>query len=107
MRDLTSDEINDLLNKCDWGTLLLVDGDKPYGIEVSHYVDSGKLFFIFNPGGKAAQCIENDQNVAYKVCQADLARLPSVLKTIRMLPTKFARQICQTKNGLLLPLKGE
>ncbi len=74
MRDLTSDEINDLLNKCDWGTLLLTDGDKPYGIEVSHYVDGGKLFFIFNPGGKAAQCIENNQNVAYKVCQADLPK---------------------------------
>jgi len=42
MRDLSPDEINELLDKCDWGTLLLVDGDKPYGIEVSHYQEQPK-----------------------------------------------------------------
>jgi len=74
MRNLSPDEISELLDKCDWGTLLLVDGDKPYGIEVSHFIHENALHFIINPEGKAGKCINNNPNVAYKVCSADLSR---------------------------------
>jgi nitroimidazol reductase NimA-like FMN-containing flavoprotein (pyridoxamine 5'-phosphate oxidase superfamily) len=72
MLDLTPDEIRELLEKCDWGTLLVVDGKKPYGIEVSHYVSEGKIYFIINPRGKAGRCMSENPCVAYKVCKAHL-----------------------------------
>jgi nitroimidazol reductase NimA-like FMN-containing flavoprotein (pyridoxamine 5'-phosphate oxidase superfamily) len=72
MLDLKNDEICELLERCDWGTLLVVDGNKPYGIEVSHYVSEGKIYFIINPRGKAGRCMEKNPQVAYKVCKAHL-----------------------------------
>jgi nitroimidazol reductase NimA-like FMN-containing flavoprotein (pyridoxamine 5'-phosphate oxidase superfamily) len=72
MLDLKPDEIYELLERCDWGTLLVVDENKPYGIEVSHYVSEGKIYFIINPRGKAATCMEKNPHVAYKVCKANL-----------------------------------
>ncbi len=48
MRDLSTDEIYDLLDKCDWGTLLLIDGDKPYGIEVSHFIHEKALYSVYH-----------------------------------------------------------
>lgn len=72
MLDLTPDEMYSLLEKCDWGTLLVVDGKKPYGIEVSHYVSEGKIYFIINPRGKAGRCMGKNPRVAYKVCKAHL-----------------------------------
>ena len=72
MLDLKPDEIHELLNRCDWGTLLVVDGNKPYGIEVSHYVSDGKIYFIINPRGKAGRCMGENPQVAYKVCKARL-----------------------------------
>ena len=72
MLDLKNHEIHELLERCDWGTLLVVDGNKPYGIEVSHYVGDGKLYFIINPRGKAGRCMEKNPHVAYKVCKAHL-----------------------------------
>ena len=72
MQDLTPSEINQLLVKCDWGTLMAVDGDKPYGVEVSHFIDEEAVYLIINPAGKIAGCISRNPNVAYKVCKADL-----------------------------------
>lgn len=74
MLDLTNDEIHELLQRCDWGTLLVVDGTKPYGIEVSHYISEGKIYFIINPRGKAGKCMEKNPQVAYKVCKALLPK---------------------------------
>ena len=73
MLDLKNDEIQELLERCDWGTLMVVDGNKPYGIEISHYICEGKIYFIINPRGKAARCMEKNPHVAYKVCKAHLS----------------------------------
>jgi nitroimidazol reductase NimA-like FMN-containing flavoprotein (pyridoxamine 5'-phosphate oxidase superfamily) len=83
MRDLSSNEINELLDHCDWGTLLLIDEDKPYGIEVSHFIHENALYFIINPEGKAASCIKKNPNAAYKVCKADLPRQKWSAATVR------------------------
>ena len=72
MLDLKNDEICELLERCDWGTLLVVDRNKPYGIEVSHYVSEEKIYFIINPRGKAGRCMGENPHVAYKVCKACL-----------------------------------
>ena len=72
MLDLKNDEIHELLERCDWGTLLVVDENKPYGIEVSHYISEENIFFIINPRGKAGKCMEKNPHVAYKVCKAHL-----------------------------------
>ena len=72
MQDLSPDQINELLDKCDWGTLLVIDGDKPYGIEVSHFIYNSAIYLIINPEGKAVSCIARNPNISYKVCKADL-----------------------------------
>ncbi len=74
MQDLSNDEIKMLLDKCDWGTLLVVNKDKPYGVEVSHFIHNESIYLIINPSGKASNCISRNPNVAYKVCKADLPR---------------------------------
>ena len=71
MRDLSRKEIDELLESCYWGTLMLVDGDKPYGIELSHLIQDDMLYIFFNPNGKAGTCIAQNSNVAYKVCKAE------------------------------------
>ncbi len=71
MRDLRREEIDELLESCYWGTLMLVDSDRPYGIELSHLIHNGVLYIFLNPNGKAGICIRQNANVAYKVCKAE------------------------------------
>ena len=71
MGKMTEKEIRDFIEEWDWGTIIAVDGDKPYAIEVSYGSDGKYIYFGSRPNGKMAKCIRENQNIIFKVCDAD------------------------------------
>lgn len=48
MRDMTEKEIRDFIEEWTWGTLIGVDGDKPYAIEVTYASDGEYIHSWFH-----------------------------------------------------------
>lgn len=71
MRDMTEKEIKDFIEDWTWGTLIGVEGDKPYAIENTYATDDTYVYCGSMPGGRMAQCIKQNPNVAYKICNSD------------------------------------
>ena len=71
MKVLPKKEIAKILKERKWGTLMGVDGKKPYGVEVAYTVLGKYLYVIFNPAGRMARCFKKNKNAAFKLCTAD------------------------------------
>ena len=71
MKKFTEREIRDFIEEWTWGTIIAVDGDKPYAIEVSYGSDGKHIYFGSRPKGKMAQCIRENPNIIFKICDAD------------------------------------
>ncbi len=71
MKKMTEKEIRDFVEEWAWGTIIAVDGDKPYAIEVSYGSDGKHIYFGSRPKGKMAKCIRENQNIIFKICDAD------------------------------------
>jgi len=71
MRDMTEKEMRDFIANWGWGTLIAVDGDKPYAIEVTYGTDGEYIYCGSRPGGQMAKCIKANKNVIFKICNAD------------------------------------
>jgi nitroimidazol reductase NimA-like FMN-containing flavoprotein (pyridoxamine 5'-phosphate oxidase superfamily) len=71
MKVLPKKEIAKILKERKWGTLMGVDGKKPYGVEVAYTVLGKYLYVIFNPAGRMARCFKNNKKAAFKLCTAD------------------------------------
>ncbi len=71
MKVLNKKRILEILKQRKWGTLMGVDGRKPYGVEVAYIALGEYLYFIFNPAGRMAQCFKKNKNAAFKVCTAE------------------------------------
>jgi len=70
MRSLSKGEIKEFLDEWTWGTLIVIDRDKPYAIEVSYATDGVFVYCSSMPGGRMSQCIKKNANVSLKVCDA-------------------------------------
>jgi nitroimidazol reductase NimA-like FMN-containing flavoprotein (pyridoxamine 5'-phosphate oxidase superfamily) len=71
MRNMTEKEIRDFIEEWTWGTLIGVEGDKPYAVENTYATDGNYLYCGSMPGGRMAKCIRQNSNVAYKICNSD------------------------------------
>jgi len=71
MKELPKKEMAKILKERKWGTLMGVDGKKPYGVEVAYTVLGKYLYVIFNPSGRMARCFRKNKNAAFKICTAD------------------------------------
>ena len=71
MKKLTDQEIKDFIAEWTWGTLVAVDGDEPYAVEVAYASDGENLYCGSMPGGKMSQCIRKNPNVLFKICESD------------------------------------
>ena len=51
------------------GILMLVDGDKPYGVPLEHYFDGKSLYFAtsLEDGERKINCIKNNANACYMI----------------------------------------
>ncbi len=72
MRDMSNKEIMDFIRQWTWGTLIAVDGNKPYAVELSYGTDGDFIYCGSMPGGRMARCIKKNPNVAFKICDSDV-----------------------------------
>ena len=71
MRSLSESEIRTFLDEWTWGTLIAIEGDKPYAIELSYATDGAYVYCGSMPGGRMARCIQSNPNVVFKICTSD------------------------------------
>lgn len=108
MREMTEKEIRDFVAEWRWGTLMAVDSNKPYAVEVSYASDDKYLYCGSRPGGRMANCVKTNPNVAFKICDSDpnhtkwraaivegnaerLTQRDDILKFTRLLAKKMGR----------------
>jgi nitroimidazol reductase NimA-like FMN-containing flavoprotein (pyridoxamine 5'-phosphate oxidase superfamily) len=71
MRDMTRVEMLDFIGYYTWGTLIGVEGDKPYAVELSYGYDGEYIYCGSMPGGRMARCVRNNSQVVFKICECD------------------------------------
>lgn len=71
MRKMTNSEIMDFIKSWTWGTLIAVEDNRPYAIELSYGTDGSFIYCGSRPGGRMARCIMKNPNVAFKICDSD------------------------------------
>ncbi len=71
MRDMTEQEIRNFIREWTWGTLIGVEGNKPYAVELSYGTDGEYIYCGSMPGGRMARCIIANPNVVFKICDSD------------------------------------
>jgi nitroimidazol reductase NimA-like FMN-containing flavoprotein (pyridoxamine 5'-phosphate oxidase superfamily) len=71
MKVMSEEEIRGFVEEWTWGTIIAVDGDKPYAIEVSYGSDEKHIYCGSRPDGIMAKCIKANPNVIFKICDAD------------------------------------
>jgi nitroimidazol reductase NimA-like FMN-containing flavoprotein (pyridoxamine 5'-phosphate oxidase superfamily) len=71
MSKMTDQQMRAFIEEWTWGTIIAVDNDKPYAIEVSYGSDERHIYFGSRPNGKMAKCIACNQNIIFKICDAD------------------------------------
>ena len=70
MRSLSEKEIIQFLKEWSWGTLIAIENDKPYAIELSYATDGEYLYCGSMPGGRMSRCVKDNTNVVFKVCES-------------------------------------
>jgi nitroimidazol reductase NimA-like FMN-containing flavoprotein (pyridoxamine 5'-phosphate oxidase superfamily) len=70
MRSLSETEIRKFLDEWTWGTLIAIEGDKPYAIELSYATDGEHIYCGSMPDGRMSRCVKDNANVAFKVCDS-------------------------------------
>jgi len=81
MKSMSESEIKKFLDEWTWGTLIAIDDDKPYAIELSYATDGEFIYCGSMPGGRMTRCIKDNANVAFKVCDCskDTSRFRAVI----------------------------
>ena len=81
MKSMSESEIKKFLDEWTWGTLIAIEGDKPYAIELSYASDGNYIYCGSMPGGRMSQCIKDTANVAFKICDSskDTSRFRAVI----------------------------
>lgn len=80
MRNMTRDEIMAFITTWTWGTLIGIEKDAPYAVELSYGTDGKYIYCGSRPGGRMAQCIMKNPNALFKICECgwDYARYKAV-----------------------------
>ena len=71
MKTLSDEEVRNFIEEWTWGTIIAVDGDKPYAIEVSYGSDGKHIYCGSRPEGIMSKCIKKNPNVIFKICDAE------------------------------------
>ncbi len=85
MRAMTEDEIRQFIKESRWGTLIAIDGDKPYAVELSYASDDEFIYCGSMPGGRMAGCIKKNPIVSFKICYSseDMSKFKAVIVEAR------------------------
>lgn len=71
MSTMAREEIVEFIKSWAWGTLIGVEGNKPYAVEVSYGTDGEYIYCGSKPGGRMARCLRANNNVVFKICRSD------------------------------------
>lgn len=71
MQTMSDEEIRIFIEEWTWGTIIAVNGDEPFAIEVSYGSDGKNIYCGSRPGGIMAKCIKANPNIIFKICDAD------------------------------------
>jgi nitroimidazol reductase NimA-like FMN-containing flavoprotein (pyridoxamine 5'-phosphate oxidase superfamily) len=72
MRHMNHNEIIDFIKYYTWGTLIGIEPDgKPYAVELSYGFDGACIYCGSRPGGRMARCIQENRQIAFKICESD------------------------------------
>ena len=71
MGKMTKQEAVEFIKSWAWGTLIGVEGNKPYAVEVSYGTDGEYIYCGSKPGGRRAKCLKENNNVVFKICKSD------------------------------------
>ena len=70
MKNLSENEIRQLMDEIVWGTLIAMDDKQPYAIESSFATDDKFLYTGSKCGGRMNKCIEKNSTVTFKICDS-------------------------------------
>jgi nitroimidazol reductase NimA-like FMN-containing flavoprotein (pyridoxamine 5'-phosphate oxidase superfamily) len=70
MKNLSENEIRQLMDEIVWGTLIALDDKQPYAIETSFATDDRFLYTGSKCGGRMNKCIEKNSTVTFKICES-------------------------------------
>lgn len=71
MRNLTTEEKDQLLAEVTWGTLCCTQPDgTPYATEMTYLYQGTEVLCLSKSNGLTGQCIEHSPRVCFKVCEA-------------------------------------
>ena len=71
MQTMSDEEIRSFIEEWTWGTIIAVNGDEPFAVEVSYGSDGKHIYCGTRPGGIMAECIKANSNIIFKICDAD------------------------------------
>jgi nitroimidazol reductase NimA-like FMN-containing flavoprotein (pyridoxamine 5'-phosphate oxidase superfamily) len=105
---MSKKQIRDFIEEWTWGTLIAVDGDKPYAIELAYASDGKHIYCASRPGGKMARCIKKNQNIMFKISDVEKNytkyRVASVFAKAEQLTKRedflYIVRLANTKRGL-------
>jgi nitroimidazol reductase NimA-like FMN-containing flavoprotein (pyridoxamine 5'-phosphate oxidase superfamily) len=60
-------QIRDFIEEWTWGSLIAIDGNRPYAIELAYASDGKHIYCASRPSGKMARCIKKNQNIMFKI----------------------------------------
>ncbi len=81
MKTMSEKEIKGLIKEFKWGTLITIDGGKPYAVELSYASDDNYIYCGSMPGGRMAKSVKNNSTVAFKICDTseDMSKFRAVI----------------------------
>lgn len=81
MRSMGEKEIRDFIRDKTWGTLIAVDKEGPYAVELAYASDDEYIYCGSMPGGRMVRCVKNNPSVSFKICESseDMSRFRAVI----------------------------
>jgi nitroimidazol reductase NimA-like FMN-containing flavoprotein (pyridoxamine 5'-phosphate oxidase superfamily) len=78
---MTENEIREFIQEYKWGTLIAIDKEGPYAVELSYASDDEFIYCGSMPGGRMAGCMKKNPNVSFKVCYSseDMSKFKAVI----------------------------
>ncbi len=77
---MAKNEIIQFLDEWTWGTLIAVDDNKPYAIELSYATDGENVYCGSMPGGRMSRSVKDGTDAVFKVC--DCPKDTSVFRAV-------------------------
>ena len=70
-KQVSEQEIRQLMDDLNWGTLIAIDDGQPYAVETSFAADADNLYTGSKLGGRMNRCLKKNPAATFKICEGD------------------------------------